>query len=127
MFVLGLEEGCVFSAPIEDPVLLDVERAHLGLPNSLERIHAQVSQVLLRLAGAECERAVFSYSTRDLRETRENVSSWPFKQAWRIVPGPGAEDEELLRLCRKLLPARSPRRAALGSRIERLERMEAPA
>jgi len=39
----------------------------------------------------------------------------------------GAEDEELLRLCLKLLPARSPRRAALVSRIERLERMEAPA
>ena len=33
----------------------------------------------------------------------------------------GAEDEELLRLCLKMLPARSPKRAALVSRIERLE------
>ena len=32
-----------------------------------------------------------------------------------------AEDEELLRLCLKMLPARSPKRAALVSRIERLE------
>ena len=31
-----------------------------------------------------------------------------------------AEDEELLRLCLKMLPARSPKRAALVSRIERL-------
>ncbi len=33
----------------------------------------------------------------------------------------GSEDEELLRLCLKMLPARSPKRAALVSRIERLE------
>jgi len=33
----------------------------------------------------------------------------------------GAEDEELLRLCLRMLPARSPKRAALVSRIERLE------
>ena len=33
----------------------------------------------------------------------------------------GAQDEELLRLCLKMLPARSPKRAALVSRIERLE------
>jgi transcriptional regulator of acetoin/glycerol metabolism len=33
----------------------------------------------------------------------------------------GADDEELLRLCLKMLPARSPKRAALVSRIERLE------
>lgn len=34
----------------------------------------------------------------------------------------GAEDEELLRLCLKMLPARSPKRAGLVPRIERLER-----
>ena len=33
----------------------------------------------------------------------------------------GSEDEELLRLCLRMLPARSPKRAALVSRIERLE------
>ena len=32
-----------------------------------------------------------------------------------------AEDEELLRLCLKMLPARSPKRAALVARIERLQ------
>ncbi|MET0860066.1 MAG: GAF domain-containing protein [Microbacterium sp.] len=32
----------------------------------------------------------------------------------------GSEDEELLRLCLKMLPARSPRRAGLVARIERL-------
>ncbi len=91
LFVIGLEEGRVFSAPIEDPVLLDGERAHLGLPGSLERIHEQVSHVLLRLATAECQEAVFSYATRDLRENRETVSSWLFKQALRLERGAGAE------------------------------------
>jgi len=33
----------------------------------------------------------------------------------------GTEDEELLRLCLSMLPARSPRRAGLVTRIERLE------
>lgn len=33
----------------------------------------------------------------------------------------GAQDEELLLLCLKMLPARSPKRAALVSRIERLQ------
>jgi hypothetical protein len=33
----------------------------------------------------------------------------------------GADDDELLRLCLKLLPARSPKRAGLVSRIERLD------
>ena len=32
-----------------------------------------------------------------------------------------SEDEELLRLCLKMLPPRSPKRAALVSRVERLE------
>ncbi|SFR87820.1 Transcriptional regulatory protein, C terminal [Microbacterium sp. cf046] len=36
----------------------------------------------------------------------------------------GSEDDELLRLCLKLLPARSPKRAALVARIERLEASE---
>ena len=33
----------------------------------------------------------------------------------------GADDEEVLRLCLSLLPARSPKRAGLVARIERLE------
>ena len=33
----------------------------------------------------------------------------------------GADDVELLRLCLEMLPARSPRRAGLVARIERLE------
>jgi transcriptional regulator of acetoin/glycerol metabolism len=33
----------------------------------------------------------------------------------------GAQDEELLRLCLKMLPARSPKRAALVARVERLD------
>lgn len=36
----------------------------------------------------------------------------------------GSEDEELLRLCLKMLPARSPRRAGLVARLERLEQPE---
>lgn len=92
--LLGLEEGRVFSPPIEDPVLLDCERSALGLPTSLERIHEQVSEVLLGLATSEAEQAVFSYSLRDLRENRETVSSWLFKQALRLERGPEADSQE---------------------------------
>lgn len=94
MFLVGLEEGRVFGAPIEDAVLLDAERAEVGLPGSLERIHEEVSEVLLRLASADCRQAVFSYSTRDLRENRETVASWLFKQAWRLQHGLVDEPEE---------------------------------
>ncbi|PTT20174.1 transcriptional regulator, partial [Microbacterium sp. HMWF026] len=34
----------------------------------------------------------------------------------------GRDDEEVLRLCLSMLPARSPKRAGLVARIERLER-----
>jgi hypothetical protein len=34
----------------------------------------------------------------------------------------GRDDAEVLRLCLEMLPARSPKRAGLVSRIERLER-----
>lgn len=36
----------------------------------------------------------------------------------------GADDEELLRLCLSMLPARSPKRAGVVARIERLESLE---
>ena len=36
----------------------------------------------------------------------------------------GADDVEVLRLCLSMLPARSPKRAGLVARIERLERAE---
>lgn len=91
MVLLGLEEGRVFSAPIEDPMLLDAERAPLGLPTSLEKIHQEVSLVLVRLGSAACQEAVFSYSSRDLRENRETVSSWLFKQALRLERGVAAD------------------------------------
>lgn len=94
LYLLGLEEGRVFSPPIEDPVLLDGERSGLGLPTSLERIHEQVSEVLLRLATCEAEQVVFSYSVRDLRENRETVSSWLFKQALRLERGPEQDPYE---------------------------------
>ena len=36
----------------------------------------------------------------------------------------GADDVEVLRLCLSMLPARSPKRAGLVARIDRLERVD---
>lgn len=56
-----------------------------------------------------------------LREAMLTEASIDVLLAYAEIPE-GAEDEEVLRLCLEMLPARSPRRAGLVSRIEKLER-----
>ncbi|MGL3148727.1 GAF domain-containing protein [Microbacterium sp. A82] len=56
-----------------------------------------------------------------LREVMLTEASIDVLLAYIEIPE-GAEDEEVLRLCLEMLPARSPRRAGLVSRIEKLER-----
>ena len=97
-FVIGLEEGGVFPALIEDPVLLDAEREQLdaSLPTSHDRlqeaIHAAISRLALLPAPLDPRdgHITFSYSCRDLRDGRETGPSWLMLQALRLTTGNAA-------------------------------------
>jgi RecB family exonuclease len=88
LFVVGLEEGRVFSSSTEDAVLLDTERGSISadLHLSTDRIDEAVYAVLMRLA-ASAASATFSYSCRDTREFRETYASWLMLQAFRLQQG----------------------------------------
>jgi RecB family exonuclease len=88
LFIVGLEEGRVFSSSTEDAVLLDAERAGISadLRLSTDRIDEAVYAVLMRLA-ASAASATFSYSCRDTREFRETYASWLMLQAFRLQQG----------------------------------------
>jgi ATP-dependent helicase/nuclease subunit B len=85
LFIVGLEEGRVFSSSTEDAVLLDAERGGISpdLRLSTDRIDEAVYAVLVRLA-ASAASATFSYSCRDTREFRETYASWIMLQAFRL-------------------------------------------
>jgi RecB family exonuclease len=108
LFVVGLEEGRVFPAASEDPVLLDAERAGISsaLKQSTDRIDEAVWSVLSRLAThalplgtpnpdprssnldpRNAASVTVSYSTRDTREFRETYASWLMLQAFRLQQG----------------------------------------
>jgi hypothetical protein len=89
LFILGLEEGRVFPAAVEDPVLLDAERQRISpaLRCSSDRTEEAVHAVLARLAlvqTAPGSQVCLSYSSRDLREYRETFPSWLLLQAYRL-------------------------------------------
>ncbi len=85
LFVVGLEEGRVFSSSTEDAVLLDAERAaifpHLRL--SADRVDEAVFAVLSRLAASGAS-VTLSYSCCDTREYRDTYASWLLLQAYRL-------------------------------------------
>ena len=56
-----------------------------------------------------------------LREAMLTEASLDVLLAYAEIPE-GADDAEVLRLCLEMLPARSPRRAALVARIEKIDR-----
>jgi ATP-dependent helicase/nuclease subunit B len=97
-FIVGLQEGQVFPAPFEDPVLLDAERTltHDALARSADRTDELVHGVVSRMAGlcgadmtgdpAIC----LSYSCQDLRDGRQTFPSSLMLQAFRLTP-PGRE------------------------------------
>ena len=117
LFVVGLEEGHVFPAAVEDPVLLDAERAAISpaLRRSTDKIDEAVYAVVSRLAAwsaavVECGREddspargrgamtkadepgpssgiTLSYSCLDTREYRETLPSWLLLQACRLATG----------------------------------------
>jgi hypothetical protein len=88
LFVVGLEEGRVFSSSTEDAVLLDAERASISteLRLSTDRIDEAVYSILTRLAASSAS-VTFSYSCRDTREFRETYASWLTLQAFRLQQG----------------------------------------
>lgn len=88
LFIVGLEEGRVFSSSTEDAVLLDAERVAISadLRLSTDRIDEAVYAVLSRLAVSGAS-ATFSYSCRDTREFRETYASWLMLQAYRLQQG----------------------------------------
>jgi ATP-dependent helicase/nuclease subunit B len=102
VFVVGLEEGRVFPAASEDPVLLDSEReAHSpALRRSADRIDEAVWAVLSRLAtlstGSDAS-VTMSYSTRDTREFRETYASWLMLQAFRLQQGDPAASYQAMK------------------------------
>jgi ATP-dependent helicase/nuclease subunit B len=91
-FVVGLEEGAVFPAGMEDPVLLDDERRAIApgcLGTSMDKTSAAVYRGISHLAGLRGA-VTFSYSCRDLRQGRESYPSWLVFQAHQLLqPGSG--------------------------------------
>jgi ATP-dependent helicase/nuclease subunit B len=88
LFVVGLEEGRVFPAVSEDPVLLDAERAAISpeLRLSSDKVDEAVYSVLSRLALCAGS-PTLSYSCRDTREFRETYASWLMLQSFRVQQG----------------------------------------
>ena len=88
-FVIGLEEGGVFPALVEDPVLLDAERR--GIDQALRTSEDRVGEALYRIVsrlGSLSGHACLSYSCRDLRQARATFPSWVLLQAVRVLkPG----------------------------------------
>jgi ATP-dependent helicase/nuclease subunit B len=88
-FVIALEEGGVFPALVEDPVLLDAERTRVdpALRTSEDRVGEALYRIVSRL-GSLGGRVCLSYSCRDLRQARETFPSWLLLQAVRVLkPG----------------------------------------
>ncbi|MGH7414442.1 MAG: hypothetical protein ACREKJ_09605, partial [Candidatus Rokuibacteriota bacterium] len=90
-FVIALEEGGVFPALVEDPVLLDAERTRIDpvLRTSEDRVGEALYRIVSRL-GSLGGRVCLSYACRDLRQARATFPSWVLLQAVRVLK-PGEE------------------------------------
>ena len=97
-FVIGLEEGGVFPALVEDPVLLDSERRAIdqALRTSEDRVSEALYRIVARL-GSLSGHVCLSYSCRDLRQARATFPSWVLLQAVRVLkPGESWTYERLV-------------------------------
>lgn len=94
VFVVGLVEGRVFPAAVEDPILLDAERAAISplLRTSADRIDEAVWSALVRLESvrASAARLCLSYACRDTRQFRDTHPSWLVLRAFRDQRGDGS-------------------------------------
>ena len=86
VFVIGLEEGGVFTPSTEDAILLDAERAAVSdqLRRSTDVVQEAVHAALGRLAVAG-PAVTLSYSVRDTREARDTYASWVLLHAYRVL------------------------------------------
>ena len=85
-FVIALEEGGVFPALVEDPVLLDAERKAIdpALRTSEDRAGEALYRIVSRLGGLGGH-VCLSCSGRDLRQARATFPSWVLLQAARVA------------------------------------------
>jgi hypothetical protein len=98
-FVLGLEEGAIFPAGLEDPVLLDSERRKIApgrLCTSSEALDDAVNSRVRHIADLTGN-VTLSYSSRDFRKGRETYPSWLVFHACRLLrSGPAFNYDELI-------------------------------
>jgi ATP-dependent helicase/nuclease subunit B len=89
VFIVGLEEGQIVPASIEDAVLLDQERTRINpsLRTSTDMLGETVFVITYRLATFSAEYVCFSFSCRDTRAFRETFPSWLLLQVWRLKTG----------------------------------------
>jgi CRISPR/Cas system-associated exonuclease Cas4 (RecB family) len=89
VFVPGLAERIVPQRPREDPLLLDVERAHLGVGLVQQGDRGAAERLLLKIAiGAATERLYLSYSRLDgSAEGRARVPSFYALDVMRAITG----------------------------------------
>lgn len=105
VFVMGLEEGMLLPAAIEDPILLDEERAALSpaLVTSRGRLDDAVCAVTRRLADLGAAAGTrdgallsLSFSCRDVRQFRDTAPTSVLLQAYRALEGlPGASVRDM--------------------------------
>ncbi len=91
VFVIGLVEGGVFPAAVEDPILLDAEREAISpqLRTSADRVDEAVWSALVRLESVRTSAAhlCLSYACRDTRQFRDTHPSWLLLRAFRDQRG----------------------------------------
>ncbi|MDO8834888.1 MAG: PD-(D/E)XK nuclease family protein, partial [Vicinamibacterales bacterium] len=89
--VVGLVEGGVFPAAVEDPILLDAERAAISplLRTSADRVEEAVWSALVRLESVRtsARHLCLSYTCRDTRQFRDTHPSWLVLRAFREQRG----------------------------------------
>ena len=110
-FVVGLEEGRVFPAHVEDAVLLDSERTAISgeLPTSGDRATEAVFAIVSRLAelGIACHSPAPRLRAERFGEARRSSLSTHPQRAKAADPQPPAPDPEFPKLGSQSLPARS--------------------
>lgn len=100
VFVPGLAEKIFPQKVVEDPILRDVTRLHLGAAARLEKNEDRIAaeRLALRLAvGAARERVVLSYPRIDLDQSRPRVPSFYGLEVLRAAEGTLYGFEELTR------------------------------
>jgi len=107
VFVPGLSENLFPSKIVEDPLLLDEQRATLGDDLDLQQHRAARERLALKLAvGAARNRLVLSYPRVDVERARPRVPSFYALEAMRAAEGHLPGFAELAKRASQVRPAR---------------------